>query len=190
MSREGPLIEKTAIGDISDLFLGGGGRQYGGEAVTQLAHALQCAAAAEAEHAAPALISAALLHDIGHLTHTLGPRPAQRGIDDRHEMGGADFLARRFVRGVSEPVRLHVDAKRYLCAIEPGYHATLSPASVRSLELQGGVFNPEEAEEFIRKPFAEDAVRVRRWDEQAKVKGLETPDFEHFKSYLAACLNS
>jgi phosphonate degradation associated HDIG domain protein len=184
------VTEKTAIDDISDLFLGGGGRQYGGEAVTQLAHALQCAAAAEAERATPALISAALLHDIGHLTHTLGPKPAQRGIDDRHEMDGADFLARRFERAVSEPVRLHVDAKRYLCAVEPDYFATLSPASVRSLELQGGVFSPEEAEKFILKPFAGDAIRLRRWDERAKVTGLRTPDFEHFKSYMAACLSS
>jgi [1-hydroxy-2-(trimethylamino)ethyl]phosphonate dioxygenase len=190
MSKEGPLTEKTAIDEISDLFLGGGGRQYGGEAVTQLAHALQCAAAAEAEHAPPALISAALLHDIGHLTHTLGSKPARCGIDDQHEKGGSDFLARRFDRAVSEPVRLHVDAKRYLCAVEPGYFATLSPESVRSLELQGGVFSPEEAQEFIRRPFAEDAVRLRRWDEQAKVKGLTTPGFEHFKSYMAACLNS
>lgn len=178
----------NAIDDVAELFLGGGGRQYGGEAVTQLAHALQCAASAEAEHASPALITAALLHDVGHLTHSLGAKPAARGVDDVHEQGGADYLAGRFEPAVSEPVRLHVDAKRYLCAVEPGYFATLSPASVRSLELQGGVFSAEAAREFIRRPYAEDAVRLRRWDEQAKVKGLLTPDFDHFKSYMAKCL--
>jgi len=182
------MADQNAIDEVAELFLGGGGRQYGGEAVTQLAHALQCAAAAEAEHASPALVAAALLHDIGHLTQSFGPKPAARGIDDVHEQGGADYLAARFEPAVSEPVRLHVDAKRYLCAVEPGYFATLSPASVRSLELQGGVFSPEEAQAFIRRPFAEDAVRLRRWDEQAKVKGLTTPDLAHFKSYLAQCL--
>jgi phosphonate degradation associated HDIG domain protein len=182
------VADVSAIDEVSELFLGGGGRQYGGEAVTQLAHALQSAAQAEAEHAPPALIAAALLHDIGHLTHKLGPKPAERGIDDRHEQGGADFLASRFEPAVSEPVRLHVDAKRYLCAVEPGYFPTLSPASVRSLELQGGVFSAAEAEAFIRRPFAADAVRLRRWDEQAKVKGLKTPDLAHFKSYMAKCL--
>jgi len=182
------MAETNAIEEVTELFLGGGGRQYGGEAVTQLAHALQCAASAEAEHASPALITAALLHDIGHLTHKFGAKPAVRGIDDMHEQGGADFLASRFEPAVSEAVRLHVDAKRYLCAVEPGYFASLSPASVRSLELQGGVFSPAEAQEFIRRPFAEDAVRLRRWDEQAKVKGLKTPDFAHFESYMAKCL--
>ncbi|HUK08888.1 MAG TPA: HD domain-containing protein [Stellaceae bacterium] len=182
------MSDMNPVDEVSELFLGGGGRQYGGEAVTQLAHALQCALTAETEHASPALITAALLHDIGHLTHRLGPRPAARGIDDRHEQGGADYLASRFEPAVSEPVRLHVDAKRYLCAVEPGYFASLSPESVRSLELQGGVFSTAEAEEFIRRPFAADAVRLRRWDEQAKIKGLKTPDLAHFKIYLAKCL--
>jgi [1-hydroxy-2-(trimethylamino)ethyl]phosphonate dioxygenase len=185
---EARMADQKAIDEVTELFLGGGGRQYGGEAVTQLAHALQCAAAAETEHAPPALIIAALLHDVGHLTHALGPKPAARGIDDMHEQGGADFLAGRFVPAVSEAVRLHVDAKRYLCAIEAGYFATLSPESVRSLGLQGGVFTPEQAEEFIARPYARDAVRLRRWDEQAKVKGLSTPDFAHFTTYMPACL--
>jgi len=178
----------TAIDEISSLFLGGGGRLYGGEAVTQLAHALQCAAAAESENAAPALITAALLHDVGHLVHQLGRRPPGRGVDDRHEAAGAAFLERWFVPAVSEPARLHVDAKRYLCAVEPGYFGTLSKASVRSLDLQGGVFSAKDAAAFIRRPHAEDAVRVRRWDEAAKVTGLATPDLAHFCSYMGACL--
>lgn len=178
----------TGVDEIFALFDGASGRQYGGECVTQLAHALQCAAAAEREGAAAALIVAALLHDVGHLVHDLGPRPAARGIDDRHEEGGALWLRRWFGAEVSEPVRLHVAAKRYLCAVEPGYFATLSTASVRSLELQGGRFDAAGAAAFIAEPHAEEAVRLRRWDEAAKEPDLATPDLAHFRPYIEACL--
>jgi len=180
----------TAVGEIRELFEGGGGRQYGGERVTQLAHALQCAKAAEAAGAPAPLIVAALLHDVGHLIHDLGPRPAERGIDDRHEERGAEFLARWFGPEVTEPVRLHVDAKRYLCGVEPGYFQGLSPGSVRSLALQGGPFETEAAAAFIAAPHAADAVRLRRWDEAAKVAGLGIPDIAHFADALRACLRS
>jgi phosphonate degradation associated HDIG domain protein len=165
-----------------------GGADYGDERVTQLAHALQCAAQAEAEGAAASLISAALLHDIGHLVHDLGPSPAARGIDDRHETRGEEWLSHWFDEAVTAPVRLHVDAKRYLTGTDPGYFATLSPGSVRSLELQGGPFSPELAEWFIGLPYAKEAVRVRRWDEAAKVPGKPTPDLAHFRRYLEASL--
>jgi phosphonate degradation associated HDIG domain protein len=178
----------TAVDEIRELFEGGGDRQYGGERVTQLAHALQCAAAAEAAGAPAPLIVAALLHDVGHLVHELGPRPAERGIDDRHEERGAEWLARRFGPDVTEPVRLHVGAKRYLCAVEPGYFQGLSPASVRSLALQGGPFDAEGAAAFIGGPHAEEAARLRRWDEAAKVAGLATPELAHFADALRACL--
>ena len=178
----------TAFDEISELFEGARGRLYGGEQVTQLAHALQCAAAAEREGAPASLVVAALLHDVGHLVHDLGPRPAARGIDDRHEEGGAEWLRRRFVSAVSEPVRLHVAAKRYLCAVEPGYFGTLSPASVRSLALQGGRYDVAGAADFNAQPHAEDAVRLRRWDEAAKEAGLETPDLAHFRPHIEACL--
>jgi [1-hydroxy-2-(trimethylamino)ethyl]phosphonate dioxygenase len=161
-----------------------GGNGYGGERVRQLEHALQCAMQAEAENATPALITAALLHDIGHLIHDLGNGPAARGIDDRHEILGHQFLASWFAAPVTEPVRLHVDAKRYLTATDPGYFATLSAGSVRSLELQGGPFSAEEAASFISRPFAADAVRLRRWDEAAKVPGKTTPDLGYFRRYL------
>ena len=177
----------TAVDEIRELLEGGAGRQYGGERVTQLAHALQCAAAAEAAGAPAALIVAALLHDVGHLIHDLGPRPAQRGIDDRHEERGAEWLARWFGLDVAEPVRLHVDAKRYLCGTEPGYFHGLSAGSVRSLALQGGPFDAEAAARFVEQPHAADAVRLRRWDEAAKVAGLATPDLAHFVSALRAC---
>ena len=177
----------TVVDEIRELFEGGGGRQYGGERVTQLAHALQCAMAAESAGASAPLIAAALLHDVGHLIHDLGPRPAERGVDDRHEERGAAWLAGRFAPDVTEPVRLHVDAKRYLCAVEPGYFAGLSPASVRSLALQGGPFDAGAAADFIKRPHATDAVRLRRWDEAAKVAGLATPDIAHFAGALRAC---
>jgi phosphonate degradation associated HDIG domain protein len=163
-----------------------GERQYGGEHVSQLEHALQAAALAEAENAPPALITAALLHDIGHLLHALGPLPAARGIDDRHELIAARQLAKRFGPEVSEPVRLHVDAKRWLCAVEPDYFAMLSAASVRSLAVQGGPFTAEESGAFSCLPHAEGAVRMRRWDDQAKVRGLATPSLAYFRRYVEA----
>lgn len=178
----------SVVDEIHELFEGGGGRQYGGERVTQLAHALQCAAAAEAAGASEPLIVAALLHDVGHLIHGLGPRPAERGIDDRHEERGAEWLGTRFGPEVIEPVRLHVAAKRYLCGVEPGYFEGLSPGSVRSLALQGGPFDSEGAAAFINGAHAEASVRLRRWDEAAKVAGLPTPALAYFADAVRACL--
>ena len=178
----------SAVDEIMELFEGASGRKYGGEQVTQLAHALQCAASAEREGAPVPLVLAALLHDVGHLVHDLGPRPAARGIDDKHEEGGAEWLRRWFGAAVSEPVRLHVAAKRYLCAAEPGYFESLSSASVRSLELQGGPFDPAAAAAFLARPHAVEAVRLRRWDEAAKELGRVTPDLAHFRPYIDACL--
>jgi phosphonate degradation associated HDIG domain protein len=165
-----------------------GARQYGGERVSQCEHALQAASLAAEEEASGALKAAALLHDIGHLLHDEGEQPALRGIDDRHEQIGAERLLPVFGPAVAEPVRLHVPAKRYLCATDPGYFARLSPGSVRSLALQGGPFTPEEAAEFRALPFAEDAIRIRRWDEAAKVPGILTPDLEHYRATLQAAL--
>jgi len=163
-----------------------GGTEYGGERVTQLEHALQCAALAEASGADAALISAALLHDLGHLLHDLGPEAAGRGVDDRHEVLGGDWLARWFGEDVAAPVRLHVDAKRYLTAVDPGYFAMLSPESVRSLALQGGPFSDSAAAEFIARRHAAAAVRLRRWDEAAKIPGRPAPGLAHFVRYLEA----
>jgi phosphonate degradation associated HDIG domain protein len=155
---------------VMELFTTRGGAQYGRESVSQTAHALQAAGLAEAEGAAPALVAAALLHDIGHLL----AKRRDPGEDDRHEEIGWGFLKSAFGDAVAEPVRLHVPAKRYLCAVESGYFDILSPASVRSLELQGGRFTPEEANAFRSVAFAEDAVRVRRWDDRAKISGAPT----------------
>lgn len=178
----------SPIETIFERFAKHGGNDYGGERVRQLEHALQCATLAEEEGAAPALITAALLHDIGHLIHDLGDSPAARGIDDRHELLGREWLSRWFGETVTEPVRLHVNAKRYLTATDAGYFATLSAGSVRSLELQGGPFTAELASSFIALPHARDAVRLRRWDEGAKVPGKATPDLAHFAPYIEASL--
>ena len=177
-----------AIDQIFERFERHGGADYGSERVRQLEHALQCAALAETEGAEASLITAAMLHDIGHLLHNLGQSPAARGIDDRHELRGREWLGRWFGEAVTEPVRLHVNAKRYLTATDAGYFATLSPASVRSLELQGGPFSPELAAGFIGLPYAPEAVRLRRWDEGAKVPGKATPGLGHFRRYLEASL--
>lgn len=180
--------QMTVVDDLFGVLAGAGADRYGSECVSQLAHALQCAAIAERETSDPALIAAALLHDVGHMMHKLGDLAARDGIDDRHEMIGYKYLRRHFGDEVSEPVRLHVDAKRYLCAIESKYFDTLSQASIRSLEVQGGPFTAEQALKFSTHPFAREAVQLRRWDERAKVADCLTPDLEHFRQYAEACL--
>jgi phosphonate degradation associated HDIG domain protein len=169
---------------LLDLFARRGRDGYFGERVTQAEHALQAAALAEAEGAPPALIVAALLHDVGHLIHSGGEDIAERGVDARHEAIGAAHLARLFGPAVVEPVRLHVPAKRYLCAIDQAYWAELSPASKLSLELQGGIFSADEAEAFARRPHAQGAVRLRRWDDRAKIVGLKTRPVQAYRDLL------
>jgi phosphonate degradation associated HDIG domain protein len=170
------LLEHRALG------------RYGLHDVTQKQHALQAALLAEQAGEEPALIAAALLHDIGHLVHDLGENPAAEGVDDRHEEVGRGFLTALFGLEVTEPVRLHVAAKRYLCATEPGYFERLAPDSVLSLSLQGGPMSEAEAAGFRALPHAEAAVRLRRYDEAAKVKDLPTPPVAHFLPHLARCL--
>jgi phosphonate degradation associated HDIG domain protein len=190
MSTQVPAsLAEPLVDLIFDLFHRRGHDAYLGEAVSQSEHALQAAAAAEREGADSYLITAALLHDVGHLLYGLPENCADDGVDAHHEDMGAQWLAsRHFPPEVVEPIRLHVPAKRYLCACEPGYHEALSPASKQSLELQGGAFSKAEAEEFRRGPHAQAAVRLRRWDDEAKVVGLATPDFEHFRRDVVRAL--
>ncbi|MSP29287.1 MAG: HD domain-containing protein [Acetobacteraceae bacterium] len=162
--------------------------RYGLHDVLQIQHALQAARLAEGDGRQPALITAALLHDIGHMVHDLGENPTNQGFDDRHEEVGQKYLSRLFGPEVTEPVRLHVAAKRYLCAAEADYVSRLSPDSVRSLGLQGGPMSSVEMEVFRDNPHAQAAVWLRRYDEASKVKDLETPPVAHFLSYLAQCL--
>ena len=177
------------VEDIVSLFERKGARAYEGEGVTQLEHALQAAWHAERAGAPPELVCAALLHDIGHLLNDRGETPTLRGIDDEHQNAALPFLRGRFPAAVVEPIRLHVDAKRYLCATRPGYYERLSEDSKRSLKLQGGVFSASEAERFIGQPHAADAVKVRLWDDAAKSPGAATPGLVHFEPLLrGACL--
>jgi len=170
------------VNRLGQLFHQHGGELYGGEAVTQLEHALQAAQLAEQQSRPPEEIVAALLHDVGHLLHDLGEDCAVRGIDDVHELAGARWLAgdAGFIEAISEPVRLHVPAKRFLCAIDADYHAKLSEASQLSLSLQGGPFTKDEVAAFRETPYSESAVRLRGWDDLAKQPGLATPSLDHF----------
>ena len=180
----------SAADRILDILETSGAAQYGDEAVSQLQHALQCAHLAECSGAPDPLVVAALLHDFGHLIHKLGEDAAMRGIDDRHETLGSKYLARWFDEEVTGPIGLHVDAKRHLCATEPAYFATLSPASVRSLELQGGPFSEAEAASFIARPYAHDALAVRRWDDQAKDPKAVTPGLGRYRPHIEASIRS
>jgi phosphonate degradation associated HDIG domain protein len=183
------MTHEAILVRIERLFAERGAEEYHGEAVSQLEHALQTAAAGEREGAAPELIVAALLHDIGHLLQSHGESAAERGIDDRHESLGQRFLEKHFGPAVTEPVRLHVAAKRYLCAVESEYLALLSPASRRSLGLQGGLMSPNEVADFEREEYYQGACQLRRWDDIAKVKGMATPTLKHFNKYLQSLLH-
>lgn len=157
-------------------------RRYGLSDVTQLQHALQAAANAEAAGEPPAIVIASLLHDVGHMIHDLGEDFLARGIDDTHEARGAAWLEERFGPDVAVPVRLHVPAKRYLCAVE-GHYARLATDSRRSLELQGGAMTAAEAESFRRTTGADAAIRLRRYCDAAKDPNANPPDLAHFLSH-------
>jgi len=176
------------VEEIVGLFTTRGQTQYGREAVNQLEHALQCAQLAEQAGETQETIVAALLHDLGHLL--AAERAAQsddpQDGDDLHQYIALPFLRAMLSEAVLAPVRLHVAAKRYLCAVEPGYWERLSPASKRSLELQGGAFDDTEAQAFAALPYAAEAIRLRRYDDQAKVPGLPVPDIAHYTVMLKA----
>ena len=174
------------IADICVLLERQGGRMYSGEPLTQLEHALQTAHAAETAGADAALITAALLHDLGHLINDRGETPTARGIDDVHQYAALPFLRPLFDDDVLEPILLHVEAKRYLCAARPAYHESLSADSVRSLALQGGPHDRSEAKAFIALPGAQAAVQLRQWDDAAKLADLAVPPLAHFVTMMEA----
>ncbi|MNS66615.1 hypothetical protein D3C72_998390 [compost metagenome] len=170
---------------IEALFASHGIEWYGGESVSQTAHALQCAQLAEQAGEPDALVVAALLHDIGHLMLA-----ESTTTDMRHQEAAANALAALFAEDVTEPVRLHVAAKRYLCAEDRTYFDTLSPASVQSLALQGGPYDAAGAEAFAASAHAEAAVRLRRYDDLAKVVDLATPPLAHYLAIAARCAHA
>jgi phosphonate degradation associated HDIG domain protein len=173
---------------LSDMVEKHGSDLYGGEPVTQLQHALQCAQLAENEGASPALITAALLHDVGHLLEDDFDDAPAHDEDRRHEELGDAFLSKWFGPDVTEPVRLHVAAKRYLCAVDPGYFDALSPMSRHSLMLQGGPMSADEVTEFEANPHYKDAVRLRRWDDRGKDPEMKTATLGYFLSYAIRCV--
>lgn len=176
-----------SLQDIERLYTERGHEQYAGEPVTQLEHALQCAALAEAEGADDELVTAAFLHDLGHLLHDLGETPSAHGIDDVHQYRVLPFLRGVFSERVLNAIAMHVDAKRYLCATRADYYGALSEDSRRSLQLQGGVFDPGQARQFIRTPGAHEAVCVRLWDDRAKIAGWATPGVGHVMQRMRRC---
>jgi gamma-butyrobetaine dioxygenase len=167
-----------AIAALAELFASQAGQQYLREEVSVAAHMLQAGARAEHQGAADHVVASALLHDVGHI---------QPGT--AHEQTGADWLSQWFGPDVTEPVRLHVAAKRYLCATEPGYFERLSAASIDSLARQGGPMSQAEAAAFAATPFAQDAIVVRRCDEDAKDPDAATPGFDHFVPLLRRLLS-
>lgn len=156
------------------------GAEYYGEEATQLSHALQCAQLARRDGCPGSLIAAALLHDVGQFIDDAGNAAETLNLDARHEAAGAAFLRQWFGEAVTEPVRLHVEAKRYLCTVEPDYVANLSRASAISLRLQGGTMSPEETSLFAALPFAQDSIRLRRYDDAGKQADLEVPGLESY----------
>jgi phosphonate degradation associated HDIG domain protein len=177
----------TTLEEIRTAFAKRGHEGYG-EGVSQLEHALQCAVFAERAGASEALIVATLLHDIGHMLHDLPEDIADAGIDTQHESLGSAWLSRHFGPAVSEPVRLHVAAKRYLSASEPGYFDLLSDASKLSLKLQGGPMSTEEQVKFGAERFFKEAVLLRRWDDQGKIVGMATPGLAYFEPMIERSL--
>ena len=169
---------------ILQLFQAKGDAAYFGEPVSQTAHGLQTAHQATKAGADDSLIVAALIHDVGHLLHGLAETIADQGVNGRHEGLGAVWLAKYFGEEVTEPIRLHVAAKRYLCAVDPQYMNKLSPASIQSLHLQGGPLKAGEVRDFESLPHYKEAVQLRHWDDQAKEAGLQVPGLESYRGRL------
>ncbi|AZY52887.1 phosphonate degradation HD-domain oxygenase [Bordetella avium] len=169
-----------SLHDIEQIFLERGHRAYDGEPVGHLKHALQTATLAENSGASAHLITACLLHDLGHLIADHPETPTLRGLDDKHQYFVLPFLRGLFDARVLDAIRLHVEAKRYLCYIEPDYPLMLSDDSRHSLKLQGGSFDASQALEFAAMQGAADAIRLRRWDDQAKSPGMATGSLGHF----------
>ena len=181
-----PQIRKV---DVLFNYMESRGQTFYDEAVTQLEHALQCAAIAVKHNASTTQVTSALLHDIGHFVMDEHNADVSfLDMDLNHEEIGAEYLVPFFPEGVTTPIRLHVPAKRYLCTVDTSYFAGLSDASKRSLKLQGGVMSGEECDAFEKILHYQDALTLRRWDDHAKVKGLETAGLETYHEIVQQSL--
>ena len=176
----------SVIDNIFSLYAARGSAAYFGEAVSMTEHGLQAAHFAELAGAPETIVAAALLHDIGHLIATVPDDIAEWTVDARHEATGARWLGEWFGSDVADPVRLHVRAKRYLCTTDPAYLSQLSPASVLTLKLQGGLLSADEVASFEAEPGYRDAVVVRRCDDRGKVAGLATRPLDEYRQLLRA----
>ncbi|MGB0866042.1 MAG: HD domain-containing protein [Granulosicoccaceae bacterium] len=162
---------------LAEMFDTLGDQEYLGEQVSMATHMLQAAHFAKRQNASDAEVAAALLHDVGHFANDIEASVSAHGVDALHEHAGAEFLARFFPPEVVEPVRQHVATKRYLCAVDASYFDRLSPASVHTLELQGGPMSAEEVAQFEKNPHLQSCISVRKWDEAGKDPALETANF-------------
>ena len=191
------LISSTAFIDLlSDLFYRGRSVAYGKGEVSMCGHMLQTAELAAEAGAAPPLLVACLLHDIGHFgtdyplyfddeSHSHMQTASQ---DLHHEEAGASMLTPFFEPDVIEPIRLHVAAKRYLCATDPEYAVQLSTTTYHTLGLQGGIMDDQKVEAFLGLPYSSDAVQLRRWDDAAMTTNRSVPGLEHYMDLLEKLL--
>ena len=186
------MANEDIIDRLSEIFTRHGARSYQGGGVSITEHMLQTAAAAEGASCTPGVVAAALLHDVGHFITDFArleddPKHAsmlEAKVDRHHENAGARMLQPYFSAEVVEPIRLHVQAKRYLSAIEKDYVKTLAPQALHTLGLQGGPMSPHDVAAFEENPYCRTAAMLRRWDDAAVVPGLKTPDFEHYRGIL------
>src|SRR5580698_7424199 len=173
---------------LSAIYSAAGAYAYFGESVTTLEHSLQTAHFAQMANASNSLVLAALLHDLGHLIEPAAADLGDWAEDARHEETGSRWLAAHFASDVAEPVRLHVPAKRYLCAREPSYIGQLSDASIRTLQLQGGPMSAGETAVFESQIYWREALRLRLWDDRGKIAGLRTPAFADYGELIESLL--
>ena len=178
------ISDDNIVDYIEDVFRRRGSESYLGEQVTMAQHMLQTAQCAELAGADGSQIVAALLHDIGHYKNEIPETSLAKGIDNFHEEAGANFLEDYFPISVVEPIRQHVAAKRYLCAVKSDYLERLSPASLHTLSLQGGAMNVKELQEFERNNYLEQSIQLRYWDDNGKDPDREHPPFSYYRSLV------
>ena len=183
-SRFNTLTSDNIVTHLADIFGSSGAQQYLGEPVTMAQHMLQAASLADHQGESKTAIAAALLHDIGHFSNDFGTFSMEDTLDLKHEIYGAKVLAPFFPETVTQCVRHHVAAKRYLCATRSEYFSQLSDASVHSLKLQGGPMSADEVTEFETNPHLKEIIQVRLLDDTGKIAGLTTRPFAYFETVL------